>query len=164
MRNYQLSVTQRPFLYVWDSFNWVCKLLFLILHKRYRYTHTHTFFPCLQIDFNSLDLTSKLQINNNNNSITLKFIVLLGRLISAQKLIPLVFMIMSQVINSQQTGIRHGQTSRSKGKNPSSHSFLLISMWAGILGVQTIHPLRRLIPSRELKGQTWCYGLVRSLL
>lgn len=141
-------------MYVWDSFNWVCKLLFLILHKRYRYTHTHTFFPCLQIDFNRV-LISQLNF---------KFIVLLGRLISSQKLIPLVFMIMSQVINSQQTGIRHGQTSRSKGKNPSSHSFLLISMWAGILGVQTIHPLRRLIPSRELKGQTWCYGLVRSLL
>ena len=70
----------------------------------------------------------------------------------------------SQVINPPQTGTRRGQTLERKGKRPSSHSFLPTSTSAGIPGVQITRRLRKLIPSREQRGQTSCYGLAQGLL
>ena len=80
-----------------------------------------------------------------------------------KKLIPALSHI-SQVINSLQTGTKPGQASGSRGKRGSSHSSLQTSMWPGIPGVQTTHCPRRLIQSREQRGQTSCYGPVQDLL
>jgi len=67
---------------------------------------------------------------------------------------------MSQVINLQQTGTRHGQNSKSKEeKNPSPN--FQISMSAGILGVQSSPFLRRLTLSREQRDQTSVSGIVQ---